>query len=386
MLDAQMAARQYAVRPKDESFETIEAFLNDAIDDQEHSREVIYNLKDLRIVPREANGHPTIKLASPKGEATIGNWAFKAICRTVGAPAGYMGELPVNLTADCLNYGLQSSGVGTTANLLVRTPVNPAIDPLPFVRACTTEKYGRLFDAQYFGELKARMTDHDANWQPPMTWSGKRAGLYRGGEDSFVILTNGGSIVEDPTITRSGLSTTGGGANVGNVDGRAMYRGIMVRNSEVGKCAITIEEILFRCICGNHLLWGAILGKQYRRRHVGKSVLRDTIREIQRIAFNWANQSTGRDNALIRGLIDHELAHTKEAIVDELKHMGATAAQALAMYERCEATEDVSPRSFWGLAQGATRASQDALYQNERYELDRLAAAVMARGAKLVRV
>ncbi len=54
------------------------------------------------------------------------------------------------------------------------------------------------------------------------------------------------------------------------------------------------------------------------------------------------------------------------------------------MYERCERTESVSPRSFWGAAQGCTRISQDAPYQDERYELDKLASLILARGRKLV--
>ena len=51
-------------------------------------------------------------------------------------------------------------------------------------------------------------------------------------------------------------------------------------------------------------------------------------------------------------------------------------------YARCEAQETaLSPRSFWGIAAGTTRLSQDAGYQDDRLELDQLAAAVLKKGA-----
>jgi hypothetical protein len=134
------------------------------------------------------------------------------------------------------------------------------------------------------------------------------------------------------------------------------------------------------------MLWGAIADQTFKRRHFGNHVLRDTVREISLIAYNWTNASASRDEAIIRGLIDHEVAHTKEAVIDELRAMGASKEQAEQAYARCEQTEAVSPRSFWGAAQGITRLSQDSAYQSDRYELDRLAAVVLARGRKLVTV
>jgi len=164
-----------------------------------------------------------------------------------------------------------------------------------------------------------------------------------------------------------------------------MYRGILVRNSEVGACSVVIDCVLYRHICGNHVLWGAVIDKQFRRRHVGQHVLRDTVREIGQVARQWMNRGESADQAIIRGLIDHELATTREAVVDELRAIGATKEQAEAAYDACEQHEQVSPRSYWGVAQGLTRVSQGE-YQDGRYGLDRLAMAVLQRGAKLVRV
>jgi len=113
---------------------------------------------------------------------------------------------------------------------------------------------------------------------------------------------------------------------------------------------------------------------------------RDAMREISAFAFKYAEQSTERDQAIINGLISHEIAFSKEAVIDELRSMGATKDQAESAYLSCETHEAVSPRSFWGMAQGLTRVSQESGYSDDRFILDQLAAKVLSRGSKLVTV
>lgn len=363
------ASREYASRPPDERFASIADLVSDARKDKELSAERAYNLKDLAVVTSDhVAGVPegSLRLQSPRGLAKFSHWSFGQACRMIGAPAAYLRDLPPAIAAECLNFGLHDQPAGTTANLLVK-----ANGGEPLIRACTSDSYGRCWDADLYAAVAHQLTDRDPAWQLPPVWGGGTSGAYRGDRDSFLIVTNGGSIVTDPSLM--------------NGDGNgAMYRGIMIRNSEVGASSVVIETVLYRYICGNLMIWGAVYDSRFKRRHIGSHVTRDVIREIGRIAFNWAAASPERDRAIIRSLIDHEIAHTKEAVIDELMKMKATKEQATLAYERCEQTERVSPRSFWGVAQGLTRISQDETHQDERYELDKLAALVMARGAKLV--
>ncbi len=371
------AANEYRNRPKDESFRSVAELVDNAAHDKQLSVERAYNLKDLQVVATDDTGKggadvsnrdvTSLRLQSPKGTAKFSHWSFGQTCRMLGAPAGYLRDLPPAIAADCLNYGLQESAPGTTANLLVKQNGGE-----PIVRACTSESYGRVWDADLYGAVANQLISRDPSWSLPPVWGGGVVpGAYRGDRDSFLIVTNGGSIVTDPTLRSDGDSGT-------------MFRGLMIRNSEVGASSVVIDTILYRYICGNHMLWGAVYDSRFKRRHVGSHATRDVIREISRIAFNWITASVARDNALIRTLIDNEIAHTKEAVIDELRKMGATKEQAESAYVRCEQTESVSPRSFWGAAQGLTRISQDAAYQDDRYELDKLAGLIMARGAKRV--
>lgn len=386
------AQSEYYKRPADERYESLTALVQASENDRKISHEAIYNLRDLRAVTigdriTEAgpatSEHSTVLLQSPKGQATFTHYSFGQLARTIGAPASYLRTLPPAVLADCLNYGLHDAApVGTTANLLIR---DDAAQPFPTVRACTSETYGRLWDARLYGELARHFGDgqqsNGGQWMTPPAWPGSLpSGNYRGDRDSFVIRVDGGSIVTDPSAQNNGpyLSLNDGH---GNADAGQMYRGLMIRNSEVGHCSITIECVLYRFICGNHMIWGAIMDRQFRRRHVGTKISRDTMQELARMAYAFNTRSASTDEQIIRGLIEHEIAHTKEAVIDELRKMGASKEEATEAYATCEMKESASPRSFWGLAQGLTRNSQDSGYQDDRLKLDQLAALVMKRGA-----
>lgn len=394
------AANQYANRPPDERFPSLAALVDAARYDKDHSAERTYNLRDLRAVPVVTSrpGLPdpadvgpraadTVALESPNGRATFTHYSFSQLARTVGAPAAYLRTLPPQIAADALNYGLQDAApVGTAANLLVR-----ANGGTPIIRAATSDTYGRVWDASLYGELARYFGDdvtsrstQGGSWMSPPTWDGEPAGQYRGDRDSFVIRVDGGSIVTDPSL-RNASGTYAQNYQSPSTEDRTpadgMYRGLMVRNSEVGHASITVECILFRYICGNHNLWGAIMDRQFRRRHVGARITRDTMQELSTLAYKFNQRTASQDEAIIRGLIAHEIASTREAVIDELRKMGATKEQATDAYTTCEQKESASPRSFWGIAQGLTRNSQESGWQDDRLQLDQLAAQVLKRGA-----
>lgn len=359
------AFSQYANRPKDERFPSVEALIADAAAEKDATVERIYNVKDLRV--HSSDDGREVVLESTKGFAKFNHWSFGQFARTVGAPAGYLRSLPPELIARNLNHGI--SHTSADVNLLVN-----GNDGSPIVRAATSDSYGRVWDSQLYEAARDQIFNHrtsNGDWKLPPTWSGEPAGAYRGDRDSFLIQVDGGSIVENPSRAT--------GQNGG---GRPMFRGIMISNSEVGSSAITIDCVLFDFVCGNHNLWGAVTDQTFRRRHVGQKTLRDTIREIGKIAQSWTNHSAEKDAAIVRSLIDHEIASTKEAVIDELRKMGASKENAELAYTACEQKESVSPRSFWGIASGLTRISQNSGFQDERLSLDQLAAKIMRLGAK----
>jgi hypothetical protein len=351
------AATEYYRRPADERYDSPEALLSFSAARKTASREISYNVKDLSIVPGSDDG--TIRLASPKGVADFTPWSHGQFCRLVGAPAGYIRTLPAEIASKALNHGIGTTAPGTTARILAQRMDDGTIT----ARAATSDSYGRLWDAELYHPIVNTLCN--AGWSLPPTWDGKPAGAYASDRDSFLILCNGGSIVTDPSVR--------------NGNGQ-MYRALLVRNSEVGAAAVTITKILYEYVCGNHNLWGAVIDQNFRRRHVGSNVLYDVTREIGRTAREWTNRAASTDEAIIRSLIDLEIAATEAAVIDELVKIGATKTDATAAYRRCVTQFDASPRSYWGLAQGLTALSQDAGYQDERLSMDQLAAKLLAKG------
>lgn len=374
------AQREYYKRPEDERFTSFRALIDAAALERSQSQEAVYNLRDLRAVrvtPNQDGTGGNVLLQSPSGaQAAFTHYSFGQLCKTIGGSfsrgTALLRDLPPAITADALNYGIQdAAAIGTRVNMLVRDdPQAPTLK----IRACTSETYGRVWDAQLYGELDRHFGDgkQSANaggtWMTPPAWPGSLpSGNYRGDRDSFVIRVDGGSIVTDPSA--------------GQGDSGQLYRGIMVRNSEVGHCSITLECVLYRYICGNHMLWGAVLDRRFARRHVGKNAVRDTIKEINDLAWKFNVRAASTDESIIRSLIQHEIAQTREGVIDELQKIGYTKEQATEAYATCEAKESASPRSYWGIAQGTTRNSQESGHQDDRLALDRLAAQVLKRGA-----
>lgn len=377
-----MMQREYYARPEDERFPDIRAMIASAQEDRDLSKEAHYNWRDLRWTADPTTDPTTppdrdtagLYLESPKARAALTHWSFGQAARMLGAPAGFLRDgLNPEIAARALNYRIQQQPHGSDAVLLVRAANGR---PLPQVRAVTSQTYARIWDATLYREIDRQLggtLTAPPTWKTdPRTGAPLTGGAYRGDRDSAAILISGGSIVTDPSA-RHGQ------------DGGALYRGVIVRNSEVGSCALHLILFLYRAICGNHLIMGINGAKTYTRRHFGQNAARDTMRELYRLAREITTAGAQQDEAIIRGLIDHEIAHTRDAVIDELQALGWTREQAAAAYDRCEQTEPaLSPRSYWGIAQGATRASQDSPYQDERHAWDVLAGQLLSRGRKLV--
>lgn len=370
------AANQYAHRPKDERFDTLDALIADAQADRKASAERLYNLRDLRAVVLEADGDrpAQVGLESPRGVAQFTHWSFGQAARTVGAPGAYLRKLPPDLAAANLNYGLlHGTPPGTTGNVLAKQPDGqPAV-----IRALTSETYGRAWDDSLYGELARHFgdgvrtyTSGSREWQTPATWDGTPAGNYRGDRTSFVIRVDGGSMVMDRSTAKG--------------DG-VMFRGLMVSNSEVGASSINIETVLFKAICGNHILWGAAFDKRFRRRHVGRHAVRDALRFLLRLAREYADRPASQDELLIQRLSELQIATTPEGIVDELQKLGATKTQATEALATATETEP-NPRSYWAVAQGLTANSQASGWQDARLDQDLLAAKLLSVGRQRVAV
>ena len=176
----------------------------------------------------------------------------------------------------------------------------------------------------------------------------------------FLFLVDGNRALDDPTDrTQSGL-----------------FRGFILRNSDVGAAALTLDVFLFRLVCGNHLIWGFHHVAGFRRRHIGPSIQEAWTSSLNdvRVALD---ADTADDQTRILRAMSQELGPTRDAVLDTaVQRLDVSQKQAGEAYGLAEQHE-TNPRSIWGYVQGLTRLSQRTPWQDGRFVLDRAASRLL---------
>jgi hypothetical protein len=386
-----MAASQLSTRPPDESFPSVEALVENASLDKHFKQEIIktFDLPSDHAQGIRLQANPNacwdlygdaktrleekVRIVNGDGvELQPTQWALQQLLRltTPASPYAYLDTLPVETVCQAVNHSIKHSP-SRDIHMLLRKPIES--DTTPTLRAVVSGKYSRVWDSDLYAQVQDVLKQDDG-WVLPPTWEGPPSGAYRGDRDSFLILTNGGSIVEDPTLMRE-------------ADEGQMFRGLIVRNSEVGSASLSFEAVLFRFICGNHMLWGATIDESlsYGKRHVGNLQNGDWRQALQAIGRAWTDRPAQQDTDLIRALAtavvpgkDMPAKIANAVSITDLSKKQITQAVQVATAEEAQ----VSPVSYWGLAQGITRLSQ-VVYPNrasERRQMDVSAGLLLKAG------
>jgi hypothetical protein len=173
-------------------------------------------------------------------------------------------------------------------------------------------------------------------------------------------MVDGNRDLEDPTDASHG----------------GLFRGFILRNSDVGAAALTLDVFLYRAVCGNNIIWGFRHVAAFRRRHVGASIhaaWTDSLESV-RTALD---ASMAHDRTLLLRATTQELGSTRDAVLDAVTtRVELSRKQAADAYGLAEQFE-TNPRSVWGYVQGLTRLSQRTSWQDHRFALDRAASRLL---------
>lgn len=355
------AHKQWATRPDDERFQTLEELHKAVKDYAADAREKEVTFADVRL---EAIDDDVQIVGRKDTPAKLTHWAFGQLCKLVSFPASALrgdeenSGLPPTLATQVLNYKLKErlkkEGASKVANLLFHS--NGSL----LLRAITTDTYSRIWNheiTERLLDLKAQgweeaLPDIRAELDP----NGPRAALYASDHDMFAFVRNRNSVVREP----------------GNPDG--LQRGVIVENSEVGASALKLTRFLYREMCGNHIIWGASKVIELKVRHVGSARERFGLYAAQ--IRRYADESTSDIEAKIAEAKSTIIGATKEQVLDALfgiKSLGLTRKALEASYDAVVPDQDGKPESLWGMAQGITRYSQTIPFADKRTELDRAA-------------
>lgn len=356
-VNARTAHHEWATRPEDERYSSVVQLASAARARRFRTVEYVSDSPDLRV---EATGTNSMQLVDVTREPiAMTHWSFGQVATIAAAPAQYLRTLPAPIAADALNYGLRRQARQSHQMFIERTASTPK------ALAVTSEKYARVHHDQLADRVLDLMVDHP-QWHLPLgykngEWGAERvpSGAYLGDRDMFLFLVDGNRDLDDPS------------------DGGRLFRGFILRNSDVGAAALSLDLFLFRLVCGNHLIWGFQRLASFRRRHVGASVDVEWGISLDAVA-KALDADTTADRMVLQRAVSRELGSTRETVIE-----AATARSQLSQKQATEAYElaeeyESNPRSIWGFVQGLTRLSQRSPWQDQRFAADRAASRLLA--------
>lgn len=359
------ANAQWANRPADERFDTLDAFLADALRRRKASMGAETEIRDLHAVAVADEVCLVGKAGTP---APLTNWSFGQLASTAGAPAAYLRTLPPKLAAECVETGLRvrEAGDADARKLLLRKDA----DALR-VHAITGNKYARIWNHEIASTVIA-LRDEQPSWQNPEAFR-SASGRINWGDREILPCAFGGD--RDCFVFLADYTKT---VKVPGQD-HPLARGFFLENSEVGAAAVKLTMFLFDGVCSNMIVWGTQDVTEVSMRHVGS--VRDRFlpsRSKPMMALSaFANASSHEDEARIvnaqRMLVADTLDDARDVIVRK-RIPGLTGGVVSAAYEIAVSEPRYgNPLSVWGMVNGITEYSQRTPYAGDRVDLDRAA-------------
>lgn len=348
------ASSQWASRPADERFSSLEELHESALHSKERTRavnDVKYN------AIRAVNQGEDIILSSRNFNASLTHWSFNQLAQDIDFPPNPLRGLPASLAIQVINHRLGRMGNDASASVLVHANGGNA------VRAITSNRYTRIWDADVTSRLIS-LTQHRPEWQPaPAAFDGSR-GLYRGDRSLFAFLVDNERRIFEK-------DKNGG-----------LGRGFFVWNSEVGACTFGVMTFYYEYVCGNHRVWGASGVKTIKLRHIGAADQR-AFGHLEAELQTYADSSASEDEAKVVSARRMLLGANKEQVLDRifgLKMPVLGQKLVTAAYELAEKRVDWygNPNSVWGFTGGLTEIARDQEHADRRMELDKAAGRIMA--------
>lgn len=360
---------QWAGRPDDQRFTSLTALRDQVAAWAEASTEQTADVTTLRV---EARGH---ELALRGSETGLTNHAFTQLARIARAPTHYLTDLPADLAAINLNYGLATSGAGDRM-LYVMDP-----DAKGRIRAVTSPRYGRILDRDVVDTVMkvAGNGTGDTRWKVPGTidWSSshgisynpevdittQNTTLYASDRDVFLFL------VDDRNPIEVGKLASG--------EPDLMFRGFYVWNSEVGDKTFGVATMYLRGVCQNRNLWGVEGFSETTFRHTSGAPER-FVTEAAPALLTFAEANT---TALMDGVARAKAAKVAtddETRVEFLAKLGFSAKASVGIVDTGLAEEGRKPETLWDFAQAISAAARTQPYQDARIRIEAAAGKVLA--------
>jgi hypothetical protein len=359
-------------RPDDERFLSLPALYAAVKGRADHATTRTVETRDIR-VEAQRDDPDVLSLIVPGRTERIAptNWSFGQLCSLVGAPAGYLRQLPGPLSGINLQHGLQNH-----RGELIKTL--EADDGRVELRAATGPDYGRIWDHELVAAVMriAGNGTGDTRWKIPgmLDWSSMTHNpfvevtkdsttLYASDRDVFLFL------VDDAHPIEAGRLPNG--------DPDLFFRGFYCWNSEVGSKALGMASFYLRAVCMNRNIWGAEGFEEISIRH-SKFAAGRFAHEAAPALENFASSSPAPFMNGIRAAREAIVARTDEDRHDFLRRRGFSRADTAKVISTVLSEEGRPPESIFDFVQGITALARGRSHQDARLDLEQRAGKLLA--------
>ena len=331
--------------------------------------------RSLRVIGDRGSSE-ALTLAVPGRDESVAptHWSYGQLCSLVGAPAGYLRQLPAPLSAINLQHGLlahRGELVKTLETEGGRTEL----------RAVTGPDYGRIWDHELVAAVTKIAGDGvgDTRWKVPglLDWSTMTHNpfvevtkdtttLYASDRDVFLFL------VDDAHPIEAGRLPNG--------DPDLYFRGFYAWNSEVGSKTLGIASFFLRAVCMNRTLWGVENFQEIKVRH-SKFASSRFAHEAAPALTRFADSSPGPFVAGVRAAREAIVARSDEDRESFLRRRGFSKVETEKVVATVLNEEGRPPESVYDFVQGITALARSKPHQDARLELEGRASRLMAAAA-----
>ena len=361
------ASTQWATRPDDQRFTSLDELLAFTRAQREASRSLAVSSRRIEARPIEVEEGKIARglaVLGPDGAPTLPtHWAFGQPASIVGAPASYLRQLPAPLAGINLQYGL-------TNHRAEQVKTFETEDGRTELRAVTGPDYGRIHDHELV-EAVQRIAGNgtgDTRWKVPgvLDWSTgvynpdveisrDTTTLYASDRDVFLFL------VDDHNPIEAGRLPDG--------SPDLYFRGFYCWNSEVGAKTLGMASFYLRAVCQNRNLWGVEDFQEITIRH-SKYAASRFAHEAAPALTRFANSSAQGFVNGIKAARQQIVARTDEDRDDFLRKRGFSKAESGKIIEKVLMEEGRPPESIFDFVQGITRLARDKTQQDARLDME----------------
>ncbi len=328
--------------------------------------------REVRVVASRDDPERLALILPGRGEpVTPTHWSFGQLASLVGAPSGYLRQLPAPLAGINLQHGLLSH-----RGELMKTLETE--DGRTELRAVTGPDYGRIWDHELVAAVMkiAGNGTGDTRWKVPglLDWSTMthnpfvevtrdNTTLYASDRDVFLFL------VDDMHPIEAGKLPSG--------EPDLFFRGFYCWNSEVGSKTLGMASFYLRAVCMNRNIWGAEGLEEISIRH-SKFAANRFAHEAAPALENFATSSPAPFMAGVAAARARIVARTDDDRQDFLRKRGFSRADTSRIIATVFDEEGHPPASIFDFVQGISALARDKPHQDARLELEGKGARLLA--------